>query len=153
MTIAQVTLLANILLSLFFSTLDSNRQCPTQPGSVLCWTPVYFHTRCQQISPIDQCSEKGKDCKTLTHGRCLQMIAARALSCTLVSSCLSLERHQKCFKVHKDGDKQPKSEPKTTQTVFSLKTSSAQAFATCLFFFGFGCGLGNIFFVLVGEVN
>lgn len=62
---AGVTLLANILLSLFFSTLDSNRQCPTHPGSVLCWTP---------------------------------------------------------------------------------------AFATCLFFFGFGCGLGNIFFVLVGEL-
>ena len=28
-----------------------------------------------------------------------------------------------------------------------------QAFATCLFNFGFGLGLGNIFFVLVGEVN
>ena len=39
-TNTQVTLLANILLSLFFSTLDSNRQCPTLPGSVLCWTPV-----------------------------------------------------------------------------------------------------------------
>ena len=28
-----------------------------------------------------------------------------------------------------------------------------QAFATCLFNFGFGLGLGNIFFVLVGEVH
>lgn len=60
-----ICLLSNIMLSLYFSTLDKDRQCPGLPGSVLCWTP---------------------------------------------------------------------------------------AFATCLFFFGFGCGLGNIFFVLVGEL-
>ena len=35
---------------------------------------------------------------------------------------------------------------KTSNTFF-------QAFATCLFNFGFGLGLGNIFFVLVGEVH
>ena len=42
---AGITLLANILLSLFFSTLDVDRRCPTAPGSVLCWTPVGLHIR------------------------------------------------------------------------------------------------------------
>ena len=33
-------LLGNILLSLYFSTLGEDRQCPTSPGSALCWTPA-----------------------------------------------------------------------------------------------------------------
>ena len=47
---AWVTLLANILLSLFFSTLDANRQCPTRPGSVLCWTPVRSRSKSRSRS-------------------------------------------------------------------------------------------------------
>merc|ERR1719318_87551 len=62
---AWLCLLSNILLSLYFSTVDGHDNCPTRPGSVLCWTP---------------------------------------------------------------------------------------AVATCIFFFGFGGGLGNIFFVLLGEL-
>jgi len=62
---AWLCLLSNILLSLYFSTVDDQHNCPTEPGSVLCWTP---------------------------------------------------------------------------------------AVATCIFFFGFGGGLGNIFFVLLGEL-
>jgi MFS family permease len=62
---AWLCLLANILLSLYFSTVGDQHKCPTRPGSVLCWTP---------------------------------------------------------------------------------------AVATCIFFFGFGGGLGNVFFVLLGEV-
>ena len=63
---AWLCLLSNILLSLYFSTVDDHHNCPSRPGSVLCWTP---------------------------------------------------------------------------------------AVATCIFFFGFGGGLGNIFFVLLGEVS
>ena len=63
---AWLCLLSNILLSLYFSTVTDHHQCPTRPGSLLCWTP---------------------------------------------------------------------------------------AVATCIFFFGFGGGLGNVFFVLLGEVS
>eukprot|EP00092_Neocalanus_flemingeri_P037741 GFUD01041089.1.p1 GENE.GFUD01041089.1~~GFUD01041089.1.p1 ORF type:complete len:230 (+),score=64.67 GFUD01041089.1:2-691(+) len=62
---AWLCLLSNILLSIYFSTVDSQHNCPTKPGSILCWTP---------------------------------------------------------------------------------------AVATCIFFFGFGGGLGNVFFVLLGEL-
>merc|ERR1719402_710089 len=37
---AWLMLLGNILLSLYFSTLGEDRQCPTSPGSALCWTPA-----------------------------------------------------------------------------------------------------------------
>jgi MFS family permease len=60
-----VCLLSNVLLSLYFSTTKDSHQCPTSPGSFLCWSP---------------------------------------------------------------------------------------AVATCLFFLGFGGGIGNIFFVLLGEL-
>ena len=63
---AWLCLLSNILLSLYFSTVDDQHRCPTNPGSILCWTP---------------------------------------------------------------------------------------AVAVCIFFFGFGGGLGNVFFVLLGEVS
>jgi len=62
---AWLCLLANIVLSIYFSTVDQNLLCPTSPGSVLCWAP---------------------------------------------------------------------------------------AVATCLFFIGFGTGLGNVYFVLLGEL-
>jgi len=62
---AWLCLLANIVLSIYFSTVDQNLLCPTNPGSVLCWAP---------------------------------------------------------------------------------------AIATCIFFIGFGGGLGNIYFVLLGEL-
>ena len=63
---AWLCLLSNILLSLYFSTVEDQHRCPTNPGSILCWTP---------------------------------------------------------------------------------------AIAVCIFFFGFGGGLGNVFFVLLGEVR
>ena len=63
---AWITLLSNVLLSLYFSTVSETNRCPATAGSVLCWTPVI---------------------------------------------------------------------------------------ATCAFFFGFGGGIGNLFFVLLGEVR
>jgi len=60
-----ICLLSNILISLYFSTVSETNECPTAPGSALCWTP---------------------------------------------------------------------------------------AVACCMFFLGFGAGLGNIFFVLMGEL-